>query len=261
MDSVPSTEHEASAGPRHDHGLLSSVREVIIVALGILCAFGIDAWWNEVQESETTRQSLVALSVEFEANVDALRSAQAAHLGIAEDGRALLHLTGPGADPATISQAIGLIGALWAPARSRLGSGALSALIASGGLPRIDDPELRRMLASWPDEASSLLRVEEASFATVRDLMQPRIGTFVPQMEAERVAGFHNIPEQRDIFIAGVPSSSAFGVDYGGLLGDLQFENSVVQRITMSMVSANIIGSSTLPRSEAILSAINAELE
>jgi len=249
------------SGEMEQGGLRRSVKEVLIVALGILCAFGIDAWWDASREAAETRQFLVALEAEFSANVAALRATAARQHEIVAAGQILLQLTGPEAGPTAIQAAAEPIGTLWTPGYQVMASGALNTLIASGGLARVDDAALRGALGRWPEQLAKLMDLEDETWRIVTEMLQPRMRQFVPQLEIELASGFASLPGVRQEFLDAAPRSSPFEADYSGLLADMQFESAVVQRITMTMIVAHVIETETLPLAGEILRGLRARIE
>ena len=53
--------------------------EGVVIVLSILLAFGIDAWWDGVQERTAEQSVLRGLVIDFEANLEALKSTIATH--------------------------------------------------------------------------------------------------------------------------------------------------------------------------------------
>ena len=208
--------------------------EIVVIALGILLAFGVDAAWTALQEAEQGQRSLEALRQEFESNIAELGRVEAAHQGVVEASQDLLRITGPAAP--TSDEAATLIGHVWGPVQSTLASGASTALLATDDLARVRDPELRRALGAWPDEVEQLKGLEDYLFRVASDRLVPLIQARLPQIQIERVNGFGGAPELRTEFREAV-GPSRFQGDVAALLQDLEFENVVLLRLTLSMIA------------------------
>jgi len=208
--------------------------EIFVIALGILLAFSVDATWSRVQEAEQERLTLEALVEEFRANVASLRETGAAHDVVARACSEILALTGP-----TASDANGiarLIGEVWIPWHAELNSGAIQSLLSTENLARIRDPRLRAALAGWPDRVASLERLEEGLHARLTVDLIPAIQSAVPQVDLELVNGFATSPRLREEFETLV-EPSRFEMDFGPLLRSMRFENTIVDRMTVSMIA------------------------
>src|SRR5215831_3253010 len=73
--------------------LLRDMREVVIVTIGIMIAFGLNAWWEYHKERRIEQVQLRALRTDFEANIDRLKYIIAREEGIQSASRQLLNLT------------------------------------------------------------------------------------------------------------------------------------------------------------------------
>ena len=131
--------------------------EVVVIVGSILLAFALDAWWDGRQEDGRVNGLLSAVADEFEAELLVLDSVISANEAGVALGQALLVGTmapaGPPADEDAFADS--LSGRpdyqIYDPS-----FGALTALITSGGLERVRDPELRRRLAGWSAELEDL---------------------------------------------------------------------------------------------------------
>jgi len=224
---------ELSAGPRR--GLMARwAAEVFVIALGILLAFSVDATWNNRQESEQAQLTLEALKEEFEANVASLRRTASAHDGVARAGDQLLERTGPAASKT--ADVARLIGEVWAPQHVELASGAIQSLLSSNDLARVRDSQLRRALAGWPNKVAAVVRIEDALHTSSTTRLIPTIQRTVPQIHIELINGFVQNPKLREEFVAAV-EPSRFDANLALLLRDLEFENAVLHRMTVSMIA------------------------
>lgn len=208
--------------------------EIFVIALGILLAFAVDAGWGALQDAEQERRTLEALREEFEGNIAELQRVEEAHRNVVESSRALLRMTGPTA--VATEEASTLIGEVWVPVVSTLASGASRALMATDDLSRVRDAELRRALGAWPDRVAGFKRLEDYLFRMTSDRLVPLIQTRLPQIQIELAGGFSGWPELRAEFRRTV-EPSRFEGDVAALLRDLEFENVVLLRLTISMIA------------------------
>ena len=132
------------------------IGEAVAIVASILTAFAIDAWWDGTQEDRRAEAHVEALSSEFEMVELELDRASRELEGALEATAQLALRVSP--DP------------VWMPADSlgrlliqsltvnavEIPSGALSAILASGELSTLTDPELQRALAAWPSAARPL---------------------------------------------------------------------------------------------------------
>jgi len=223
------------APPRAEASRLARwLTEVFVIAFGILLAFSVDAIWNRVQEAEQERFTLEALAEEFRANAASLRETGGAHDGVARACSEILALTGPTASDA--SGIARLIGEVWIPWHAELNSGAIQSLLSTDDLARIRDPRLRAALAGWPDRVASLVRLQDELHTALTVDLLPAIQSAVPQVDLELVNGFATIPGLREEFETLV-EPSRFETDFRPLLRSMRFENTILNRLTVSMIT------------------------
>lgn len=213
-----------------------SVREIVVVSLGILIAFWIDASWDGRQERVETDRLMSAVAEELILNATVLERTSGSHGARAGAGLEILNLTGPEADSVAASAAARLVTAFWHTPRAELSASALSAALASGRTGSIADGGLRDVLGGLPREYSTLDGVEREISRVMTEHIFPRLWTHVPQMNFEIESGFGD-GELREEFSAAVPEQSRFSTDLRGLLRDLTFENAVVERTTLLMIA------------------------
>jgi hypothetical protein len=219
-----------------------SLREVVVVSLGILIAFSIDASWDGRQERVATERLMSAVAEELVLNAGVLERTSRSHGERARAGLEILNLTGPEADSAAAAAAVSFVTAFWHTPRAELSSSALSAALELGTIGSVSDVELREVLAGLPREYSILDGVEGEISRVMREHIFPRLWTRVPQMNFEIESGFGDGP-LREEFSAAVPDQSRFSTDLRGLLRDLTFENAVVERTTLLMIARDRSGS------------------
>lgn len=124
--------------------------EGVAIVISILLAFSIDAWWEARQDLKAERVHLTALRVQFaevariiDTELDELEAASAA-------AQWLLSLTPDEAAAESTDSIADNFLAIFRLGRANLPSGALDALMASGNLSLIADPDLAAHLAAWP---------------------------------------------------------------------------------------------------------------
>lgn len=170
------------SGPR----VRTSVREVVILVLGILIAFGLDSWWDGRTESAQRRADLAALRADFTSNRDQLADLVERQARISRSSNRLAEIAeGTGASADSVR---GLLGQVFSSGRFEPVMGAYQALVASGGFSRLRDAELRAALANFA-AAQDVRYVESYADALYFDLMhdfQGRLGLlFDPDSKAD----------------------------------------------------------------------------
>ena len=132
---------------------LGAAGEILVVALGVLLAFGLNAWWVDRTASVEEQTHLRALVRDFERNV-AVYEELIERAGLASTASLeLLQLARkqPDADPAAVQR---LVGRVFQSYRMKPALDAYQALVNSAGLTLIRDEMLRRALAGFADRAS-----------------------------------------------------------------------------------------------------------
>ncbi len=218
----------------------SEVREIIVITLGILLAFGIEAAWTEFREKDEVRRQLTAVDAELAQNLRFLQDLEAEHRAVTAAGAGLLDIAGPDAQVEDPDSAAKLIGAFWEPAgMGIISQGALAALRASSLLAEVPDPDIREALASWSEQLRTNEEFNESTDQQLQEVISPLIHQYVSEGDLNRLAGFSSIPHVREEYRAMV-RSSRFPSDYSGLMQDRQFENLVAQRTGLSLIGADI---------------------
>lgn len=151
---------ERTEGPQERgrlRGVVRLLRDLIAVLGAILAAFALDAWWSEHSEAARTTELLAAIAGEFEGAAIELDSI------IAENERYMasrvVYLGRTSADsPPIPDDSLALYLDLDADFQIYNPSfGALSTLIAGGGLERVVLPDLRYSLGGWAGELDDLV--------------------------------------------------------------------------------------------------------
>lgn len=218
--------------------LEGDLREFVVIALGVLSAFAVDAWWTGAQERQDLREELVAVEAELTESIDRLRVLADLFRLKAEAGQRLLGITGPEADAEASQDAIDLIGTVMRGDPTRASTASLDMLVTSGQLARIEDRELQAALASWPEQLMHVYDMESAVRQTWLQEARPRLVQYVPMVNIDLEVGFRDYPALREAFAREVGGPSRFDPDVVSLLRDLQFENGVHTVTTLAMIGA-----------------------
>lgn len=215
--------------------LRRGLAEVVIIAVGILLAFSVDAWWEGVRSEEDFERALSAVRAELDVNLRLLERSISAQRRVSDVGLELLALTGPDTSVEVAARAEGLLVSFMPTPQTRVQVGALNSLLESGRLDEIDSPKLPALLASLPAAFVRLNFFENEAERVMREAVFPRMWLYVPLLNAERANGLDR-GEALEEFRAGVPRTSRFEADFVGLMGDLQFENAVVERASLLII-------------------------
>ena len=126
--------------------LARGIAEVVIVVLGILIAFGLDSWWDARKAAAWERVELQSLREEFTANVEHIGNVLGAHEKTVAGVESIFEFAAgtPGATSVFPDTVLTLM-ITWRT--SEIATGTLDALLASGDLGKLRNPELRRDLA------------------------------------------------------------------------------------------------------------------
>lgn len=127
---------------------LGAVGEILIVALGVLLAFGLNAWWVERSARSEEQTHLRALTNDFEQNVGIYTALIERQEGVVKASLDLLELARkqPDAEVAVVSP---LLGSVFSSLRQEPALDAYQGLVNSAGLALIRDDELRSNLAGF----------------------------------------------------------------------------------------------------------------
>ena len=224
--------------------------EVLIVVLGVVIGFQVNAWGNERSSRTQERELLRGLRAELTDNIDLIDRVTEEHRESIRQARRVLAWTGP--DPGDVSPAVMdtlvtyLISEMPAyhPAM-----GEVEAMMGAGQLGLVRNDSLRTLLATWPNVLERYQAVEDEMRADVSDRFFPYVLERVPLVSADRQVGC--IETDRP---------SRFPQRYDALLADMVFENHVENR----WVLANeIVGESESVRDLLVrmVETIDAELE
>src|SRR5215831_8579354 len=128
--------------------LLRDMREVVIVTIGIMIAFGLNAWWEYHKERRIEQVQLRALHADFEANVSRLKDIIVREERIQSASQNLLNMTS--GDKRQPSQAVfELLAQVFSSTRFEPVMGAYEELVSSSGLALIRNEKLRMTLTGF----------------------------------------------------------------------------------------------------------------
>jgi hypothetical protein len=148
--------------------------ESVAVIVSILLAFAIDAWWNERIETQQEREQLFALRADFQASLDGLNQTLTDVKSLRADIEELASLLKvAGNEPVQVAGY--LLGSAISWRTSDVSMSTLDALMASGRLNLLSDPELRAKLAGFPAVLSDVTEDEELG----RDFAESRMLDFM----------------------------------------------------------------------------------
>jgi hypothetical protein len=122
-----------------------TVREILVLVAGILIAFGLESWRDGRVERSEVRAELLSVRAELEENLPIIDGYIEWHERSLAATENMLELLAPGRDVEVPDSTVWGVGFTpsYDPRR-----GALDALISSGRLALVEDPELRRALAA-----------------------------------------------------------------------------------------------------------------
>lgn len=124
--------------------------EGVVIVGSILLAFGVDAWWDGVQDRSEEALILRALETEFAENLDAFRAIHGVHLKSASELEYLIDLMSSKSDGEIIQVADTLLRPLISFRTADPATGTLNTLLASGRIDLIQNQALQQALAGWP---------------------------------------------------------------------------------------------------------------
>lgn len=131
--------------------------EGFVILVSILAAFGLHAWWGQIQDREAEADHLQLLRSDFLETRRRLQATEDHERRVIEVARGLLKPEGEPPDGAVLDA---LLYDLWSLPTFEPVDGALQELLSSGGLRLIRDETLRRALAAWPSEVEGYRRRE-----------------------------------------------------------------------------------------------------
>jgi hypothetical protein len=124
--------------------------EAILIVISILVAFAIDAWWQERNDRVEEHRVLSSLQAEFQANLVSIPVFIEAHRASARYTTDLIDALQNAGPDAIIEFGAAQTGNVISQGSSDPHSGALDAVLQSGEMRFIQNPQIRERLASWP---------------------------------------------------------------------------------------------------------------
>lgn len=158
--------------------LRESIREMVVVVVSILIAFGLDAAWDERQERQEERRILESIATDMRWNVEELDRALTLHRIIQDASLELVEHMGP--DPAGIPlerfDSLLFESVAYWTYDPRVGS--IESVL--NRLDLVSDLELRTTLTRWPETLRDYREDEERAAHEVDDQLLPRLQAEVP---------------------------------------------------------------------------------
>lgn len=198
--------------------------EGLVIVVSILLAFGIDAWWDELQERERERGYLVALRGEFavtrEQQAAPLSSARARTMHAAEALIAQAQGAPRAPDDSLYWWMSGLSQQLeFDPPRA-----VLDDLVSSGETHLIASDSLRLALAFYTAQLEQLRHADQQAWSTWEQRIQPFLEARVPRVDRLRRGTF-------GAALGELPfGPSPHPVDWTDLFGQRDFESMLAER-------------------------------
>jgi hypothetical protein len=198
-----------------------AVFEILIVTLGILFAFGLDAAWDSYQDGRRERTHLQALAADFQRNAELLERSVRIHEEIVEASRGLLKIAKEGRSDPEIRP---LLGRVFSSQQFEPVMGAYEGLVGAGGLTIISDTVLRSELAEFAAQVRGSYGVrlsEQLYLSFIRDFIGR--GAVIVEPTAELLA---DLKFQESLMVRSATEKDV-AIYYGELL---QLSKSIVSR-------------------------------
>lgn len=175
--------------------LMRALGEIGIVAIGILIAFALDAWWDDRSLSRQEQVHLRALASDFQQNVDSLKKLIAIEQQISSSSHQLL-LRAQNSEAGSSEPLTPLMRNVFNSARYEPVMGAYEALVNSAGLTLITDDPLRASLAQFAARVNAQYSERwsnELYFAFAREFGGQIVLGFQSKTDAERERAFQEL--------------------------------------------------------------------
>lgn len=150
-----------------------TVAEGVVIVASILLAFGIDAWWADVQERKEEEVVLRALETEFRENLAELRAVHDVQARYAQELGELVSLVVSQPEGSSLQVEDSELRPLISFRTADPATGTLSTLLASGRIDLIQSEELQQALAGWPAVVEDVAEDERL----VRDFVHGQLVT------------------------------------------------------------------------------------
>ncbi|MBX2872902.1 MAG: hypothetical protein KTR30_12400 [Saprospiraceae bacterium] len=151
------------SGNRFSKYFLYAVGEIFLVVVGILIALQVNTINERKNRYEKQRDYLLLIKKEMVNNLNAILQQKELLLSIMDDQKRLISLFDSTSLTINETELSGIMGgAFLQEVGFTYENGALSELIASGGLKNIVNSEIRNVLASWDGRVTKVLQQEKA---------------------------------------------------------------------------------------------------
>ena len=227
-------------------GWRDALRDIVIVVLSILIAFGLDAWWDHRSDRRDERESLEAVSHELTTALFLLDESGRSHQRVLDAATRLLAAVRSG--PAQRSDLENDIADLLGVETFDPPTGSVEALLASGQIGLVRDDSIRTMLAAYP--------VWFADYAEEESLAREHHENHLFPYLRGRIS-LRNVAVG-DSLLPGVPPSE-LATNSAGLLTSLEFENLVTER-AVNMRTVLKEAETLTTRIRALIESIESEL-
>jgi hypothetical protein len=206
--------------------------EGFVVLVSILAAFLLEGWRNDRAEAHELQQELVSVGREIDRNRDiVLAELSAIHRIIAGGDELLEQLESERESRfVVVTDSIAWLATLWSPTLDP-SLGAVDALISSGRLARIHDPELRLGLAGLRDMFIDAAQEQLLAQSVSTEQLQPRV-LESPDMARLRRVTREFITRRQD---AGLSPQEQMAAGQMPSYGDVAYANNVSIRSALNM--------------------------
>ena len=152
----------------------SAAREVLLIVLGILIAFGLDAWWENRSRRAVELNLLRQLRTDLVSNLAELDRADSLREVSFDAARTLFALTGPSATPPPYAEVEALILRVAEGANTyEPRTGTVNSIIQAGRLELIEGDSLRLALAAWEEQLRDVREEEDRCIANLLEHFWP----------------------------------------------------------------------------------------
>ena len=124
--------------------------EGILIVASILIAFAIDAWWEDRQDRHEEQRLLEALKAEFSTNIKIITPHIEGHRTSNLYAKELSDLLGKTQTDGSVNVRAAELGQVINHGSTDPQTGVIDAILQSGELRYITNPEIRERLAGWP---------------------------------------------------------------------------------------------------------------
>ena len=233
--------------------LLYAIGEIALVVLGILIALQINNWNNEQQAKKSELLVLHGLLEDFQSNLDQLNNTLDSIPKLIERLNVAVKHFGATENQLTKEIKDAVINSSFAT--TDLVDGTLQSVLNSDRLDLIRSDKLKQLLTAYPSAVRKFKSSEQIYIQVVIEIQRPMMETFLSLSDLPdpylKFIGIANVDQVRS---RSVPS------DFAGLLGNLEYQNTVFNRLwTTNINKADAI--LLRDRTEEIIRSLKDELE